>query len=358
MKKHLIHNEYASSCYFRSSVQPPYRKALIKITDWCNLHCAHCFVSAGQHGETMEFTDIKEKLLPALIDCKVISVTLTGGEPFAHPKIMEIITLFRSNDIKVSLCTNATLCTEQQIKRLSELGGVTVNVSLDGFSESSHGKFRGNRQSFYKTIETAELFSKYKLLKGLLVTPNRLAKTEEYGELCDFAIKNDAKYVLMNPLSLFGRGIKSKGKLSSPTKMMNEIRALTSKYEKDLELVNLRFPNTQKLPLSSCEAGNIIYVFVNGDITVCPYLVFATENADSQHKREEFVLGNLLTDNNLYKKLEEYNIYEKYEIGGNDTCYSCNMGNVCKKGCPAAVIASGQKIEGVDLEQCPKSLFE
>ncbi|WP_052600205.1 radical SAM protein [Aureispira sp. CCB-QB1] len=357
MKQHLISTEFASSCYFRSSVKPPYRKALIKITDWCNLHCAHCFVSAGKHGETMEFEKIKNTLLPALVKCKVISVTLTGGEPFAHPNIMEIISLFCSNDIKVSLCTNATLCSEKQIRTLSRLNGVTVNVSLDGFSENSHGKFRGDKKSFYKTIETIELFSKYKLLKGLLVTPNRLGRTEEYGELCEFAIKNDAKYVLMNPLSLFGRGIKSKDKLSSPTEMMNEIKALTSNYSKDLELVNIRFPN-KELPLSSCEAGNIIYVFVNGDVTACPYLVFATENGDSQHKREEFILGNLLTDENVSEKIINYNIYKKYKIGFNGICNSCSMDSICKKGCPAAVIASGQRIEGVDFEQCPKSLIE
>lgn len=354
MKQHLISTDYASSCYFRSSVKPPYRKALIKITDWCNLHCAHCFVSAGKHGDTMTYEDFENRLLPALIESNVISATLTGGEPFAHPRIMDIITLLRENGIKVSLCTNATLCSEEQIEYLSKLGGVTVNVSLDGFSEDSHGKFRGDRKSFYKTIETAEIFSKYNLLKGLLVTPNNLADINEYGELCEFAIKNDAKYVLMNPLSLFGRGIKSKDKLSSSDKMMNEIRDMTSQFSDNLELVNIRFPN-EDLPLSSCEAGNIIYVFVNGDVTVCPYLVFATENEDSLHKREEFILGNFFTDSTVPARLKKFNIYDKYDIGGNGVCQSCTMNSICKKGCPAAVVASGQKIEGVDFEQCPKS---
>lgn len=357
MKQHLISNEFASSCYFRSSVKPPFRKALIKITDWCNLHCAHCFVSAGMHGQTMEFKKIKNILLPALIKCRVISVTLTGGEPFIHPHIVEIISLFRAADIKVSLCTNATLCTEKQLGILGELGGVTVNVSLDGFSQESHGKFRGNKKSFHKTISTIELLGKYNLLKGLLVTPNKLASLTEYEELCEFAIKNSAKYVLMNPLSLFGRGMKSKSILSSSTKMMNEIRELTTSYSQRLEIVNIRFPN-DGLPLSSCEAGNIIYVFVNGDVTVCPYLVFASENSNSQHKKEEFILGNLLKDKDVCEKLNEYNIYEKYNIGGNEICGSCSMDSQCKKGCPAAVIASGQKIEGVDFQQCPKSSIE
>lgn len=353
MKQHLISAEFASSCYFRSSVKPPFRKALVKITDWCNLHCAHCFVSAGQHGISMNFEKIKNRLLPELIKCGVVSVTLTGGEPFAHPKILEIISLFRAEGITVSLCTNATLCTEDQIIALARLGGVSVNVSLDGFSEQSHGKFRGVPKSFETTLFMTELFGKYELLKGLLVTPNNLVKIEEYSKLCEFGVKNKAKYVLMNPLSLFGRGIKSKRNLESSIDEMNAIKKLTSKYSKDLELVNIRFPN-KDLPLSSCEAGNIIYVFVNGDVTVCPYLVFATETPNSQHKKEEFIIGNFFKDENVSNLLEDYNIYHKYRIGGNQTCDNCDIGNVCQKGCPAAVIASGQRIEGVDYEQCPK----
>jgi MoaA/NifB/PqqE/SkfB family radical SAM enzyme len=37
-------DEQASSCYFRTTVDTPYRKALVQITERCNLRCAHCFV--------------------------------------------------------------------------------------------------------------------------------------------------------------------------------------------------------------------------------------------------------------------------------------------------------------------------
>jgi MoaA/NifB/PqqE/SkfB family radical SAM enzyme len=34
----------ATSCYFRTTVDQPYRKALVQIDERCNLRCAHCFV--------------------------------------------------------------------------------------------------------------------------------------------------------------------------------------------------------------------------------------------------------------------------------------------------------------------------
>ncbi|MRT44633.1 radical SAM protein, partial [Xylella fastidiosa subsp. multiplex] len=42
----IITADTAASCYFRTSVEPPYRKALIQICEPCNEKCAHCFVSA------------------------------------------------------------------------------------------------------------------------------------------------------------------------------------------------------------------------------------------------------------------------------------------------------------------------
>jgi MoaA/NifB/PqqE/SkfB family radical SAM enzyme len=87
MRREIISKYKAASCYFRSSVTSPYRKALLQITDRCNLHCAHCFISADNNGDTMPLETIRDVIIPRLKGCRVISVTLTGGEPFLHADI-------------------------------------------------------------------------------------------------------------------------------------------------------------------------------------------------------------------------------------------------------------------------------
>lgn len=67
MSRSLIIDAQASSCYFRTSVEGDGRKALIQITERCNLHCAHCFVSSGNWGEHMSRQDIADKVLPRLL---------------------------------------------------------------------------------------------------------------------------------------------------------------------------------------------------------------------------------------------------------------------------------------------------
>jgi radical SAM protein with 4Fe4S-binding SPASM domain len=241
-----------------------------------------------------------------------------------------------------------------QITELAGIGDVHVNVSLDGFRPESHGLFRGDRTSFHTTVTTVRALAGAGLLQGLLCTPNTLAEEAEYRELCEFAATNGASYVLMNPLSSMGRGVRARRKLASPAGQMRRIAELTAPFDgPDLEIVHIRFPNDSGKPLAGCEAGTIIYVFAAGEVTVCPYLVFAARTPQSRHDPGEFIVGNIFTDPNIAARLDAYRFTERYEMGANPTCRSCGIAGQCGKGCPAAVIAAGQRIGAVDAEVCP-----
>ena len=134
---------------------------------------------------------------------------------------------------------------------------------------------------------------------------------------------------------------------------MRQIANTTSQFADKVEVVYIRFPNEKKLPLAGCEAGNIVYVFTSGELTVCPYLVFAARTPQSQHKAEEFIFGNIFRDADIATRLDEYKLHERYRLGGNPTCEGCRLNAECGKGCPAAVISSGKRIEEVDAEVCP-----
>ncbi|MFH1780662.1 MAG: radical SAM protein [Candidatus Nealsonbacteria bacterium] len=352
MKRQIVLENKAASCYFRTSVEPPYRKALVQITERCNLYCAHCFVSAGNYGDAMSLKSIREVLVPQLKACRVVSITLTGGEPFVHPNLLEITSLFRGAGMKVGICTNATCIEESQIEALTVLGGVHYNVSLDGFSPESHGKFRGDKESFAKTVATVRALGRRKSLQGLLVTPNNLAEVDEYSKLCEFAVENGAAYVLINPLSSMGRGVRAMNKLAASNETMRQIAVATSSFAEKVQLVHIRFPNDKKLPLASCEAGNIIYIFTRGELTVCPYLVFAARTPQSLHRAEEFIVGNIFRDEDIAERIDAYKLNQRYRLGGNPTCEGCSLNAQCGKGCPAAIIAGGKRIEEVDAEVC------
>jgi radical SAM protein with 4Fe4S-binding SPASM domain len=345
----------ANSCYFRTSTIAPERKALLQITERCNLHCAHCFVSAVRDGSDIPLDEIRARVLPQLAAARVARLTLTGGEPFAHPDIVAIVRAARQATMTVTICTNGTLIDEQDLDTLAELGGVACNVSLDGFSAASHGKFRGNPASFAQTVTTVRRLGERGLIKGLLATPNTLAQASEFAELCEFARECGAEYVLMNPLASMGRGVHGARRLASAEQHLREVARLTDPFaDAELDVVRIRFPNDGR-PLSGCEAGTIIYMFATGEVTVCPYLVFAARTPGSQHPPEDFIVGNILTDEDIPARLDAYRLHDRAKVAADPTCGSCAMASRCGRGCPAAVIAAGGRLGERDREQCPVS---
>jgi radical SAM protein with 4Fe4S-binding SPASM domain len=352
VKRSLLIDTQANSCYFRTSVSGNGRKALIQITERCNLHCAHCFVSSGDWGEHLPLAAIEELVLPRLLRARVERVTLTGGEPFVHPEIMGICRAVTSLGLPLGICTNATQTTDAQIAELAALGGVHVNVTFDGFRPDSHGRFRGSTGSFAVTKATTEKLAAAGLLQGLLSTPNALTDPAEFAALCEFAVRVGAQYVLMNPLSRFGRGVKSQTRLAADEAQMRTIQAVTTRFaERGLELVHIRFPNDDK-PLGGCDAGKLIYVFATGEVAVCPYLVFAARTPRSRYADTDFLVGNIL-EGEVAGALDAYDFHRRFVVGSNPTCWTCDLNTRCGKGCPAAVVADGHHIGTVDREQCP-----
>jgi len=64
-------------------------------------------------------------------------------------------------------------------------------------------------------------------------------------------------------------------------------------------------------------------------------------------------VGNIVIDPDIAARLDAYRFAERYEMGANATCRCCGIAGQCGKGCPAAVIAGGERIGAVDAEVCP-----
>lgn len=351
----ILSGDQAASCYFRTTVDAPHRKALVQICEPCNARCDHCFVVATERGDYMPVDDVRDRLVPQLAAARVTKVTITGGEPMMHPDLLEIVALFRAVGMSVGVCTNGTMCSEETVAALVELD-VHMNVSLDGFAPESHDTFRKLEGCFAETVDTIKRFASAGILQGLLCTPNSLAEDREYRELVEFAREQGATYVLMNPLGSMGRGAskRAQGSLRTPDDRMRDIAGMTAEVAGPLEMVNIRFPNADGKPLAGCEAGNIIYVFTDGGVAICPYLVFAARTNISRYPDTDFLVGNVWRDNDIAGRLDAYGKFsDRWDLGGNTTCGACSLSASCGKGCPAAVVAAGERIGAVDTELCP-----
>lgn len=150
----------------------------LHITDRCNLKCRHClFSSAPDSGESLSFSAICGFITGAFhLGCRMF--VLTGGEPFVHPDINEIIR-FASDlpDVHVAVLTNGILAEKMLAAKRICPERVHFQISLDGL-ENSHDLIRG-KGSFRRTMESFGSLEK----EGFAFTVSMCVTSMNYMEM-------------------------------------------------------------------------------------------------------------------------------------------------------------------------------
>lgn len=117
----------------------------------CNLACLHCFISCGPNNDSHPFMSL-EQCLQTLEESKAYGVKeyyFTGGEPFMHPDIREIIEATLELG-PLSILTNGILIDEELAAWLGETArasrySLDIRVSLDGTTPEENDAIRGRR---------------------------------------------------------------------------------------------------------------------------------------------------------------------------------------------------------------------
>lgn len=125
----------------------PYRAYSISwnLTQRCNLHCAHCYMSASAQAETSgelstaECQRIMDEI--ALINPEVFLI-LTGGEPLIRKDIFDLASYASDKGFTVVLGTNGVLLREAEARRMRQSGIQGASISLDSVEAQRHDTFR------------------------------------------------------------------------------------------------------------------------------------------------------------------------------------------------------------------------
>lgn len=127
----------------------------------CNLACLHCFISCGPNNDShdyMEMEQIRESLEWAR-NYGVKEYYFTGGEPFLHPDIEDMIDATLEQG-PLSILTNGMLIDDDKAAWLAERFednrySLDLRVSLDGTTAEENDALRG-RGTFDEIIESIE----------------------------------------------------------------------------------------------------------------------------------------------------------------------------------------------------------
>jgi MoaA/NifB/PqqE/SkfB family radical SAM enzyme len=167
--------------------------AQIALTSKCNLSCWYCYsLSSPQSSAEWPIESLKQ-LIEFLDSWSILGVAFGGGEPFTYPHLPEIAEwTWNNTGLDVSITTNGTVASEEQIKRLEGYVG-EVRVSIGSPKSCSIlRKFLGRR---------FELGVNLLLFRG---------NTPVLEEIIGRSIKLGVRDFLVNSFLAVGRGVKHK----------------------------------------------------------------------------------------------------------------------------------------------------
>jgi len=169
----------------------------LEITDKCNLRCRHCY-----HFDTDQMPvskDLPDETIVALakklVDARVYSLVVTGGEPFLRPNVLlDIVRMAKERGLFVSVNTNLIHATPELLSALRQLG---LNSFLASCPSSDPAVYKYiTRCGNYETFRTKlALLMEYEIscLVNMVVTPeNREQIRSTATDLAQLGVKRFA----------------------------------------------------------------------------------------------------------------------------------------------------------------------
>ncbi len=321
------------------------QEVTLELTGNCNLRCKHCYGSfTPGHGDTLQTAQV----LSALDQIKAFhcyDVRLTGGEPFLHPGIWEILdAAVNIHHFYITITTNGTLVTPQIARRLKEIGKMSVHISIDGHTPEINDAFRGVAGAFERAVAALKSLKE----EGLGVRINHAVhqgSKDFIAKMWDFADELGIP-ILMGQVYRMGRCSETANDIHiEPSEFYRAITSVRHRYgERGSHGSN---EGSSEGYIRRCDGGwNKIAIRPNGDITPCityPHI-------------PRFVMGNINEDS-----IEQifYGFDRDAMLGCNNAmaiagCKDCSDVSVCKSGCLAISFAETGRMDRRDSFSCAR----
>jgi len=290
--------------------------AIISITNQCNSKCLACDIWKGK-GKFIKPEIIKN--LPQNLK----DIDLTGGEPFLHPDLPEIVRILKNTCPKARILTTTNGLLPQKIKKIIPVlvrkdENLAIRVSLDGMEEV-HDKMRGVKGAFKKAIKSLKVLKQSGVKDlGIIFTLTKINK-DEIKKVLNFCKEEKLNFSLNlvcdSPI-YFGQNHLS---LIPDKRMTTEVlKKVAAFFKSPLPLSNMakrwfyeqtiNYIKTGKRPLK-CGAGEgFFYLDPKGNVYPCHL--------------QDWLIGNL--NEQSFPEIWQGNERRKY-LNESQKCHDCWM---------------------------------
>ncbi|MDK9709309.1 MAG: radical SAM protein [Desulforhopalus sp.] len=127
----------------------------VNVTGVCNLNCSYCYFQPRLQTH-MPFDDYRTTL-NILREHEIFLLTLSGGEPFLHPKISELLHLAHDTFEHTSILTNGTALQDEHFETIDMIvrkkGFFPIQVSVDSTEPEINDNTRGKTAVVLKNLQ-------------------------------------------------------------------------------------------------------------------------------------------------------------------------------------------------------------
>jgi len=131
------------------------KKLTLMLTSLCNLKCEFCDIPERNYQKKELSKDEAIKIINSAAKLGIEYLEITGGEPFLHKDLFEVIDYAHSKEIKINITTNGLLIKEN-LTRIAKSKINHISISIDGL-EKTHDQLRNQQGTYKRTLEGIEL---------------------------------------------------------------------------------------------------------------------------------------------------------------------------------------------------------
>jgi len=308
------------------------------LTNRCNLKCVYCGRNENTDNMCVSNELTADEWLNVFVDARKIGlkkVNMTGGEIFCRKDILEIIDRTVALGLDVSIETNGTIVTEEQIKHLSKhRNNISMSISLDGIKEETNDLTRGEG-SYSKIFRTIHIIKQNDIPLRIITVLSK----NNYEEIEELATTIHEKlglgFRLLPNIIEYGKGVEANEEhgiqYDNIKKMMdnfysNFLRKHANSSNLSIEM-NIALVPIDIYKHSFCAWGlAMLGIGYSGNAALC-HVATADDFFVFDNVRNTSIVD--IWKNN--EKLKKYREFNPNKLKG--VCGNCSAKELCRGGC-------------------------